>query len=134
MTDRPPPFPMIQVTAFAFTFYPVTDLARARGFYEGLLGLKPGTTWEADGIGWIEYELGDGCLAITNSARDRSAPCPNGPTLTLEVADLTAAMAALHAAGIRTVMEVQDFPSCSFAVVLDPDGNALGLHRRKSQA
>lgn len=125
---------MIKVIAFAFTLYPVTDLARARGFYEGLLGLKPGTAWEANGIGWIEYELGEGCLAITNSATDRCAPCPNGPTLTLEVADLAEAMTVFRAAGIRTVMDVQDFPSCNFAVVLDPDGNAVGLHRRKPAA
>ena len=32
---------MLQVTEIAFTCYPVTDMARARNFYEGVLGLKP---------------------------------------------------------------------------------------------
>ena len=42
---------MIKITTFAFTAYPVTDLARARAFYEKLLGLKPATAWEGDGKG-----------------------------------------------------------------------------------
>ena len=32
---------MLKVTEIAFTCYPVTDMARAREFYEGVLGLKP---------------------------------------------------------------------------------------------
>ena len=32
---------MLKVTEIAFTCYPVTDMARARKFYEGVLGLKP---------------------------------------------------------------------------------------------
>ena len=41
---RKPPDPvlaMIKVTEIAFTCYPVTDMPRARAFYEGVLGLKP---------------------------------------------------------------------------------------------
>ena len=32
---------MLKVTEIAFSCYPVTDMARARKFYEGVLGLKP---------------------------------------------------------------------------------------------
>ena len=85
---------MIQVKAFAFTAYPITDLARSRAFYEKLLGLKPATTWEGDGKGWIEYELGDGCLAITNSSGDQWKASKDGPAVALEVADFPAAIAA----------------------------------------
>ena len=35
---------MLTVTSFAYTGYPVTDIATARVFYEGLLGLKT-STW-----------------------------------------------------------------------------------------
>ena len=31
---------MLKVTEIAFTCYPVTDMARARKFYEGVPGLK----------------------------------------------------------------------------------------------
>ena len=32
---------MLKVTEIAFSCYAVTDMARARDFYEGVLGLKP---------------------------------------------------------------------------------------------
>ena len=32
---------MLKVTEIAFSCYPVKDMARARKFYEGVLGLKP---------------------------------------------------------------------------------------------
>ena len=49
---------MLTVEEIAFAFYPVTDLARARAFYEGLLGLKVGTTFAEGEKIWIEYEVG----------------------------------------------------------------------------
>ena len=125
---------MIKVTAFAFTGYPVTDLARARAFYEQLLGLKPATAWEGDGKGWIEYEVGDGCLAITNSSVDDWQPSSNGPCLALEVADFAATVAALRAAGVKFKMEPMEFPPCHFVAVFDPDGNQLIIHHRKAAA
>jgi catechol 2,3-dioxygenase-like lactoylglutathione lyase family enzyme len=123
---------MINVTAFAFTGYPVTDLARARAFYEQVLGLKPGTAWESEGKGWIEYEVGDGCLAITNSAGDNWKPSASGPALALEVADFPATIAALRGAGVTFNGEPLEFPPCHFASVFDPDGNQLIIHHRKA--
>ena len=40
----------MQVTEIAFSMYPVTDIKRARAFYEGTLGLTPGLVYEGDGI------------------------------------------------------------------------------------
>lgn len=51
----------------AFTGTPVTDIERARAFYEGVLGLKP--TMEADGGLWVEYDIGNGVFGIAVSAR-----------------------------------------------------------------
>jgi predicted enzyme related to lactoylglutathione lyase len=124
---------MIKVTAFAYTAYPVTDLARARHFYEQLLGLKPASVAEFDGgRGWIEYELGDSCLAIANGFGDDWKPASAGPSLVLEVADIAAATAELKAAGVKFKFEPMEFPPCQLAVVLDPDGNFVGLHQKKS--
>jgi len=36
----------IQVKELAFVFHPVTDIARARQFYEGVLSLKTGVQFE----------------------------------------------------------------------------------------
>ncbi|MFH1499762.1 MAG: VOC family protein [Verrucomicrobiota bacterium] len=121
----------IRVVEFAFTGYPVTDLVRARGFYEGLLGLTPATIWtEGPGKAWIEYELGGHALAITNLAEGQWKPGGDGPALALEVADFDATVEALRAAGVVFVIDVVDSPTCRLAVILDPDGNSLAIHRR----
>jgi len=124
----------VRVVAFAFTGYPVTDLARARGFYEGVLGLKPGTVWEGGGKGWVEYELGDSTLAIGNGAGDQWLPSSQGASVALEVADFPATVAALREAGVKFVGESLEFPSCHFAIIQDPDGNRLLIHKKKSAA
>jgi extradiol dioxygenase family protein len=50
----------------AFTYYPVTDVARARKFYEETLGLKSGSVGNQGDNWWVEYDLpGGGCLALT---------------------------------------------------------------------
>ena len=122
----------MKVTAFAYTCYPVTDLARARAFYEQLLGLKPASVMEQDGRGWIEYELGDGCLAIANGFGDDWKPGATGGAMVLEIADLPAAVAEMKAAGTKFKFEPMEFPPCHLAVAYDPDGNQVGLHQKKA--
>ena len=53
----------MRATNIAFTGIPVTDIKRARAFYEGVLGLKVSGEF-GEGV-WIEYEIGDDTLAIT---------------------------------------------------------------------
>jgi catechol 2,3-dioxygenase-like lactoylglutathione lyase family enzyme len=53
----------MKATNIAFTGIPVTDMKRARAFYEGALGLKPSAEYMEGG--WVEYELGDDTIAIT---------------------------------------------------------------------
>ena len=125
---------MISVTAFAYTCYPVTDLARARSFYEQLIGLKPASVMEEGGRGWIEYELGDGCLAIANGFGDDWKPGAQGPALVLEIDGLDAAVAEMKAAGVKFKFEPMEFPPCHLAVAFDPDGNQIGLHQKKITA
>ena len=40
---------MVKVTEFAFTCYPVSNMERARAFYEGILGLQPSMVHEMPG-------------------------------------------------------------------------------------
>ena len=122
----------LQVTAIAFTGYPVTDLPRARAFYEGLLGLKTGLVYETDGKGWIEYDVGPGTLAISNMWIETWKPAAAGPCLALEVADFDAAVATLRAAGVPFRLEPLDSGVCRMAIVHDPDGNSLTVHHRKA--
>lgn len=123
---------MIKVTEIAFTGYPVTDMPRARAFYEGLLGLVPSSTFEHEGKHWIEYTIAGGTLGITNMAPDWK-PSPAGPSIALEVADFEAAVAALRAKGVSFLVEPMASPVCHMAVVADPDGNSVCLHHRDHQ-
>ncbi len=120
---------MIQVTEIAFTGYPVTDIARARAFYENILRLQVSTTFEHDGRHWIEYDIGPGTLAISNMAPEWK-PSRDGPSIALEVADFDAAIAELRAAGVTFVIEPTPSPVCRIAIIADPDGNSVAIHKR----
>jgi predicted enzyme related to lactoylglutathione lyase len=118
----------IQVKEFAFVFYPVTDVAKARTFYEGLLGLKTGMQVEfAPGQWWIEYDVAGQALAISNAMPGKPASA-----LALDVADLDAALVATKAAGFTTTTEIMEYNPCRMFVVQDPDGNEITLHQRKA--
>ncbi len=122
---------MIKITAIAYTGYPVTDMPRARAFYEGLLGLKTATIFDHEGKQWIEYDIGGGTLGISNMSSGQWNPSPDGPSLALEVADFAAAVGDLKAAGVKFNLGPMDTGVCEMAIIADPDGNALIIHRRK---
>jgi extradiol dioxygenase family protein len=55
---------MIRYKDIAFVAYPVTDIARARQFYEGVLNLKPTAPVKSENTHWIEYNIGAGTIGI----------------------------------------------------------------------
>ena len=117
-------------TEVAFTCYPATDLAESRAFYEGILGLKPSidTPLGEDG-GWVEYEIGAHTFSI--GMAPGWLPSPDGPSCGLETEDFEATIAALKTAGVSFKMEPFETPVCHMAMVLDPAGNVLIIHKRK---
>lgn len=124
-------------TEIAFAAYPVTDVTRARAFYEDVLGLKPGKVMVKDNQNaFIEYLLGPGgehCLVIGAGA-PQFQPGKTGATVALEVDDFDGAMQLLADKGIKTLMPRYDGPICSMILIEDPDGNQLMIHRRKPSA
>ncbi len=123
----------IKVTAIAFTGYPVTDIDRARAFYEGVLNLKETVKWEHEGKHWIEYDVGPGTLGISNMSADQWKPSQDGPAIAFEVEDFDASMAALKEAGVVFYLAPMDTGVCRMAIVSDPDGNSVAIHQRKPQ-
>src|ERR1700734_1310972 len=114
------------ITEIAFTGTPVTDIKRAREFYEGTLGLK--ATMESAGGMWVEYDIGPATFAI-GCFGDVWKPMSDGTLAAFEVDDLDAEIARLKAQGVTVHMEPTDSPVCRFAIVHDPDKNALMLHK-----
>ena len=119
----------IQVKEVAFIYHVVTNVAGARKFYEGLLGLKVGLEAEiAPGKWWIEYDIAGQALGVSNMM-----PGKPSSALVLEVADLDAALADVKATGATVVTEPMEFPRCRMFQLHDPDGNEITLHQRKAQ-
>ena len=115
----------------AFTMYPVVDVARAREFYEGTLGLAHGSLGQQDGQYWIEYDLpGGGCLALTNSTPAKPSEAAGG-TVAFEVDDLDTLVAHLKGKGVAFRSDIITTPVCRMAVCVDSEGNSLLLHQLK---
>ena len=123
---------MIHVTEIAFSCYPVTNMARARAFYEGVLGLK--MTYHAGepgGMEWTEYDIANGTLSIGAGAPNWK-PRADGCSVGLEVEDFDSAIAELRAKGVKFHMEPFPTPVCRMAFILDPDGNTICIHKRNA--
>ncbi len=115
----------------AFTMYPVTNVPRARQFYEETLGLKRGSMGNQGEGYWIEYDLpGGGCLALTNFTPAKPSDAAGG-TIAFEVEDLDRLMGDLKSKGVTFKSEVIDTPACRMAVCLDSEGNSILLHQLK---
>ncbi len=122
--------PAVRIVEVAFTGYPVTQIERAKEFYEGLLGLKVAVAFEHGGRHWIEYEVGGTTIAISNMSSEQWKPSADGPVVALEVENFDDAVAALRVGGVRFLVEPMPTGVCSMAVVADPDGNSVMIHRR----
>lgn len=123
---------MLKITEIAFSCYPVTDMARARAFYEGVLGLKATyVVGEPGGMQFTEYDIASGTLALGAGAPDWH-PRSDGCSVGLEVEDFDAAIAHLKANNVRFKMEPFPTPVCRMAFILDPDGSTICIHKRNA--
>ena len=122
---------MIKVNEIAFVAYPAMDKAKARDFYEGLLGLTPTMNSDFPEGFWVEYDLGPNTLALTNFWKPAGVSAHVGPSVGLEVDNYDEAIAALKAKSVPFLLETMETPVCHLAVVQDPDGNSLFIHKRK---
>ena len=123
----------MKFTSFSFVAYAITDVAKSRAFYEGVLGLKAGSIWEGEGMAFIEYAVGQDTLVIGKGA-PQFTPGKTGATATLETDDFDGAVSELRASGVKLLMEPHETPVCHMALIEDPDGNQIMIHRRKASA
>ncbi len=120
----------MKIKALAFVGIPVTDMKRAREFYEGVLGLK--TSDEMGRGKWIEYAIGDDTLAI-GSVGDQWKPSEQGTSVAIEMENFDEAIKGLRDRHVRFAAEPFESPCCHMAVVQDPDGNKLIIHKLKPE-
>ena len=120
----------MKIKNIAFVGIPVTDMKRAREFYEDVLGLKIAD--EMMSGKWIEYAVGDETLAIGNVG-EQWTPSDQGTGAALEVEDFDDAIKRLKDRHVRFAAEPFETPCCHMAVVQDPDGNKLIIHKLKPE-
>jgi predicted enzyme related to lactoylglutathione lyase len=115
------------IESIAFLTYAVSDIKAARDFYENILGLKLA---RESGGEWFEYDLADTTFAISTADMEHPVPV-RGAVVALEVSDLEAEIARLHKVGVSFRQEITETSICRFAIVLDPDGREVIIHKRK---
>ena len=121
---------MITYKEIAFTAYSVTNMRKARKFYEGVLCLKPAREFTKN---FVEYDIGRGTIAV-GCAPEMWPPSKKGTTATLEVTDFDGALEHLKKKRVKPAFGPVDSPICRMVGVRDPDGNMIVLHKRKSAA
>jgi catechol 2,3-dioxygenase-like lactoylglutathione lyase family enzyme len=117
----------VRLTGMPFVVYPVKDLARARRFYAGVLGLKRGETWPKV---WEEYAVPGGGVLAVSTAMKGCRPGAKGAAVALETDRFDEVVAHLRRRRVKFVFGPTDTGVCDFARFCDPDGNHLILHRK----
>ena len=121
----------MKILEFSLVVYPATDMTRSRAFYEDVLGLTSASSSTEGSRFWVEYEIGPHTLAIGN--RPFMKPSGDGPHVVLEVDDFEKTLEHLKEHNVQFALDPFDAPGCRGAIILDPDGNKLGIHKRKEQ-
>lgn len=114
------------ITAIAFTVYPVSNMERARAFYEHVLGLHISRHYRDV---WVEYDISASTFAITTTEMGHT-PGAKGAVVAFEVSDLDAFILKMKERAVPFVLEAFDTPVCRMAVIEDPDGNHVTIHQR----
>ena len=123
----------MKIVEIAFTGYPVTDMERARAFYEGVLKLESTRTVENPDGHWIEYDLGLSTFAISNMSRRNGnlrvmvRPLPSRSKISI------LRWPSFAPSNVKFVLEPFETPVCRMAIVADPDGNSICIHKRHAR-
>ncbi len=120
----------MKIKEIGFVAIPVRDIPRARRFYEEVLGLS--VSDQMMGGKWIEYAVGDDTLAIA-SIDELWTPSDQGTGAAFEVENFREAIKHLKDQQVRFAVEPFETPCCEMAVVQDPDGNKLIIHKLKPE-
>jgi catechol 2,3-dioxygenase-like lactoylglutathione lyase family enzyme len=113
----------MKVEQVDFVSVPTRDSARAVAWYRDVLGLPVSEFTEG------EIETPNVTLSFWNPESDGEPFQANTAGIALGVADVTAAVEEVRAAGAE-VIGIEDSGVCHMGFVKDPDGNVLILHRR----
>jgi catechol 2,3-dioxygenase-like lactoylglutathione lyase family enzyme len=116
------------VTGVDFVVVATKDIKAAEEFYGGVLGLPVGARYgRSPGV---EFETGNLTIAVMEAEAFGMKFAANPSPIALQVDDTHAARAELESKGVEFAADTIDSGVCHMAIFLDPNGNALMLHRR----
>ncbi len=122
----------MNIKEIAFVCYAVHDFKKGRKFYEEVLGLKPTSVFEKDGMGFAEYDLGNGGALAIGSGAPHFKPGLGGGTVAFEVADFDKEVASLKKHKVKFIFGPENTGVCHMLLIQDPDGNQIMIHKRKN--
>lgn len=114
------------IISIAFSVYPVSNMERARAFYEHVLGLH--VSYHYQDV-WVEYEVEGSTFAITTTEMGHT-PGAKGAVVAFEVSDFEAFIHKMKERAVSFVTEPFDTPVCRMAVIEDQDENRITIHKR----
>jgi predicted enzyme related to lactoylglutathione lyase len=105
----------------------VTDLKRARAFYEKVLALKI----KKESLQWVIYDLFGKELVVMSGANPQPSQNDYGKTtgtaICLLSKDIEKDSEYLKQNGVKTFGEIRQFPEGKLFAFADPDGNLFEL-------
>lgn len=109
---------------------PATNLERAAKFYEVILGIKLKRMTE-NGAQMAIFETAEGGVSGCVNLEEKHRPGDTGPRIYLDAPHLDEAVARVAGAGGTVVLPTTAIgPHGFIALVKDPEGNTVGLHRQ----
>ncbi len=101
-------------------------------FNEGVLGLVPSTEFGpiTDETNFIEYEVGG--TTFTLGSMSEWKPTSEGSYVAFEMENIEEAIKKFKDNNVTFTMEMIDTTVCNMAMILDPDGNTILIHKRKN--
>lgn len=118
------------IKEIAFVCYAVKNIKKARNFYEKILDLKASSVWEGKGMGFVEYWIGPHTLALGQGS-DNFKPGLTGATVALEVDNFEKTIKRLKDKKVKFKMKPYETSGCHMAIIKDPDGNQVMIHKKK---
>lgn len=107
----------------------VSDLDTSVEFYRDTLGLT--LEYHDEDMGWAEFGAPPTTIALGEASEGVPlTPGDGGVTIALAVDDVEAALDELREGDHEVRMDFVDTGVCDMAMISDPDGNPIMLHRR----
>lgn len=117
---------------------PVTDIERAKKFYETILDIEMVKRRDGDHESvFFPYnpqvvQATSGRVTGVLSKTDRNSPSGNGTVVYINASpDLQAVLNKVEQAGGKVVVPRMQIPAGFIAIIIDTEGNKVGLHAEK---